>query len=180
MLRTTLAALGFAPSTADPSLFLRTDTSLPLFYILVYVDDIVFATADTVALTLVKSELHKRHTCTDQGELRSYLGLQITRDRARRTITLTYTLGMGLVLGGRGPVVLTGHANASSVDDSATLRSSGEQPRSPPQRGQLRLAYVATRANNADVFTKALSLGDHRRFATVLGFVPTLPHLLTA
>ncbi|CAI7855112.1 unnamed protein product, partial [Closterium sp. NIES-53] len=36
-LRTTLAALGFAPSTADPSLFLRTDTSLPPFYILVYV-----------------------------------------------------------------------------------------------------------------------------------------------
>ncbi|CAI7787885.1 unnamed protein product, partial [Closterium sp. NIES-53] len=30
-LRTTLAALGFAPSTADPSLFLRTDTSLPPF-----------------------------------------------------------------------------------------------------------------------------------------------------
>ncbi|CAI7927310.1 unnamed protein product, partial [Closterium sp. NIES-54] len=34
-LRTTLAALGFAPSTADPSLFLRTDTSLPTFYVLV-------------------------------------------------------------------------------------------------------------------------------------------------
>ncbi|CAI7840697.1 unnamed protein product [Closterium sp. NIES-53] len=54
---TTLAALGFAPSTADPSLFLRTDTSLPPFYVLVYVDDLVFATADTEALTLVKSEL---------------------------------------------------------------------------------------------------------------------------
>ncbi|CAI7825750.1 unnamed protein product, partial [Closterium sp. NIES-53] len=39
-LRTTLAALGFAPSTADPSLFLRTDTSLPPFYIFVYVDDL--------------------------------------------------------------------------------------------------------------------------------------------
>ncbi|CAI7866800.1 unnamed protein product [Closterium sp. NIES-54] len=49
-LRTTLAALGFAPSTADPSLFLRTDTSLPPFYILVYVDDLVFATADTGGL----------------------------------------------------------------------------------------------------------------------------------
>ncbi|CAI6012588.1 unnamed protein product [Closterium sp. NIES-65] len=46
-LRTTLAALGFAPSTADPSLFLRTDTSLPPFYILVYVKDLVFAAADT-------------------------------------------------------------------------------------------------------------------------------------
>ncbi|CAI7932674.1 unnamed protein product [Closterium sp. NIES-54] len=179
ILRTTLAALRFAPATADPSLFLRTDTLLPLLYILVYVDDLVFATADTEALTLVKSELQKRHTCTYQGELRIYLGLQITWDRARRTITLTQshmvhqvlqrfsfqysspqptpvstshslsappsdesvepsgpypelvgclmvlrylcsTSGMGLVLGGRGPVVLTGHADASWVDDSAT------------------------------------------------------------
>ncbi|CAI7929778.1 unnamed protein product, partial [Closterium sp. NIES-54] len=88
-LRTTLAALGFAPSTADPSLFLRTDTSLPPFYVLVYVNDLVFANANTEALTLVKSELQKRQTSTDLGELRSYLGLQITQDRARRTITLT-------------------------------------------------------------------------------------------
>ncbi|CAI7745996.1 unnamed protein product [Closterium sp. NIES-53] len=48
------------------------------------------------------------------------------------------------------------------------------------QRGQLRLAYVATRANTADVFTKALPPGDHQRFATVVGLVPTFPHLLTA
>ncbi|CAI7771049.1 unnamed protein product [Closterium sp. NIES-53] len=66
-LRTTLAALGFTPSTADPLLFLRTDTSLPPFYVLLYVDDLVFATANTEALTLVKSELQKRHTCIDLG-----------------------------------------------------------------------------------------------------------------
>ncbi|CAI7763335.1 unnamed protein product [Closterium sp. NIES-53] len=59
---TTLAALGFSPSTTDLSLFLRTDTTLPPFYILVYVDDLVFATADTEALAHVKSELQKRHT----------------------------------------------------------------------------------------------------------------------
>ncbi|CAI7888179.1 unnamed protein product, partial [Closterium sp. NIES-53] len=52
-LRTTLAALGFAPSTSDPSLFLRSDTTLPTFYVLVYVDDLVFATADTEALAHV-------------------------------------------------------------------------------------------------------------------------------
>ncbi|CAI7738750.1 unnamed protein product [Closterium sp. NIES-53] len=86
--QTTLAALGFAPSTADPSMFLRTDTSLPLFYVLVYIDDLVFATADTEAVTLVKCELQKRHTCIDLGELRSCLGLQMTWDRTRRTITL--------------------------------------------------------------------------------------------
>ncbi|CAI7879668.1 unnamed protein product [Closterium sp. NIES-54] len=80
-LRTTLAALGFTPTT-NPSLFLHTDTSLPPFYVLVYVDDLAFANVDTKALTLVKSELQKRHTCTDLGELRSYLGSQITQDRA--------------------------------------------------------------------------------------------------
>ncbi|CAI7752864.1 unnamed protein product [Closterium sp. NIES-53] len=340
---TTLAALGFAPSTADPSLFLRTDTSLPPFYILVYVDDLVFAAADTAGLAHVKSELQKRHTCTDLGELRSYLSLQ-------RTITLTQshmvqqvlqrfdftysspqatplstrhslsalpsdesvepsgpypelvgclmylmtctrpdlayplsilvryvapgrhrpehmaaakrvlrylcsTSGLGLVLGGRSPVVLTGHADTSWVDDLATQRSSqgytfslgsgsvswrstrsssilsssceaeiyagamaaqelrwltylltdlGEPPRSPPvlfvdnkamlalfrehrlehrtkhialryfrarelkQRGQLRLSYVASEANTADIFTKALQSCGHQRFCTML------------
>ncbi|CAI7878576.1 unnamed protein product [Closterium sp. NIES-53] len=170
-LRTTLA-----PSTADPSLFLCTDATLPPFYVLVYVDNLVFATADTEALAHVKSELQKRHTCTDLGELTSYLGLRITRDRAERTITLTQshmvqqvlqrfgftysspqstpmptghslsappsdesvepsgpypelvgcliTSGMGLVLGGRARVVVTGHADASWVDDLATQRSS--------------------------------------------------------
>ncbi|CAI7744567.1 unnamed protein product [Closterium sp. NIES-53] len=48
------------------------------------------------------------------------------------------------------------------------------------QRGQLRLAYMATRANTADIFTKTLPPGDHQRFSTMLGLVPTLPHLLTA
>ncbi|CAI7791311.1 unnamed protein product [Closterium sp. NIES-54] len=88
-LKTTLAALRFAPSTADLSLFLRTDTSLLPFYVLGYIDDLVFPIADTEALTLGKSELQKRHTCTDLGELRNYLCLPITRDRARCTITLT-------------------------------------------------------------------------------------------
>ncbi|CAI7876097.1 unnamed protein product [Closterium sp. NIES-53] len=168
-LRTTLAALGFSPST-DPSLFLRTDTSLPPFYVLVYVDDLVFATANTEALTRLKLELQKRHTCTDLGpsalslpvlltiahsSVYQPLALSSTFGRVRRAewfvpracglphlpddVHTTWpcvlsqppclqrgsrTSGMGLVLGGRGPVVLTGHADASWVDDSATQRSS--------------------------------------------------------
>ncbi|CAI7889632.1 unnamed protein product [Closterium sp. NIES-54] len=136
---------------------------------------------------------------------------------------LCSTSGMGLVLGGRIPVVLTGHADTYWVDDLATQRSSqgytfslGEPPRSPPvlyvdnkamlalcwehrlehrtkhialryflagelqQRGQLRLAYVASQANTADIFTKALQPCDHQRFCTMLGLVPTWPHLLTS
>ncbi|CAI7927386.1 unnamed protein product [Closterium sp. NIES-54] len=148
-LRTTLAALGFAPSTADPSLFLRTDTSLPPFYVLVYVSNLVFATADTEALALVKSELQKRHTCTDLGPSTLWLPvlLATVQSSAYRSLALSSTFrrvrraewpeaakrvlrylcstsDMALVLGGRGPIVLIGHADASWVDDLATQRSS--------------------------------------------------------
>ncbi|CAI7881436.1 unnamed protein product [Closterium sp. NIES-54] len=138
---------------------------------------------------------------------------------------LCSTSGMGLVLGGRRPVVLTGHADASWADDQATssceaeiyagamaaqelrwltylLTDLGEQPRSPPvlyvdnkdnkhialryflarelqQRGQLRLAYVASEANTADIFTKALAPGDHQHFCTLLGF-PTCTQLIAS
>ncbi|CAI7867537.1 unnamed protein product [Closterium sp. NIES-53] len=55
------------------------------------------------------------------------------------------------------------------------------------QSGQLRLAYVASQANTADIFTKALPPGDHQRFCSMLAcfalldwscdllFSPTLP-----
>ncbi|CAI7894983.1 unnamed protein product [Closterium sp. NIES-53] len=42
------------------------------------------------------------------------------------------------------------------------------------QRGQLRLAYVASEANTADIFTKALQPGDHQRFCTLLGLLALL------
>ncbi|CAI7885650.1 unnamed protein product, partial [Closterium sp. NIES-54] len=48
------------------------------------------------------------------------------------------------------------------------------------QRGQLCLAYVALKANTADIFTKALGCGDQQCFCTALGLVPTLPHLLVS
>ncbi|CAI7851624.1 unnamed protein product [Closterium sp. NIES-54] len=134
-LRTTLAALGFAPSTVDPSLFLRTDTLLPPFYVLVYVDDRVFSTADTEALTLVKSELQKRHTCTDLGELHSYLGLQITRDRAQHTITLTQSHMVHQVLQRFGfqfsspqPTPLSTSHSLSAPPSDKSVEPSGSYP----------------------------------------------------
>ncbi|CAI7874863.1 unnamed protein product [Closterium sp. NIES-53] len=189
-------------------------------------------------------------------------------EAAKRVLRyLCSTSGIRLVLGGRGPIVLTRHADVSWVDDLGTQRSLqgytfslgsgsvswrstrlssvlssnckaeiyagaiaaqelrwltylltdlGERPRSSPvlyvdnkamialcqehrlqhrmkhialryfvarelqQRGQLRLAYVATQANTAYIFTKALQSSDHQRFCTVLGLVPTFPILLTA
>ncbi|CAI7814411.1 unnamed protein product [Closterium sp. NIES-53] len=135
-LMTPLAAQGFTTSSADPSLFLRTDTLLSPFYVLVYVDNLVFATAITEALTLVKFDLQKRHTCIDLGAsaLRLPVLLATAQSSVYHSIELSgpypelvgclITSGMGLVLGGRGPIVLTGHGDASWVDDSAMQRSS--------------------------------------------------------
>ncbi|CAI7796548.1 unnamed protein product [Closterium sp. NIES-54] len=124
-----------AQSSPVPMLFICTDTTLPLFYVLVYVDDLVFATADTEALALMKVELQERHTFTDLGELRSYLGLQITWDRARRTITLTQSHMVHQVLQRIGfqfsspqPTPLsTGHSLSAPPSDES-VEPSGPYP----------------------------------------------------
>ncbi|CAI7920576.1 unnamed protein product [Closterium sp. NIES-53] len=300
--QTTRAALGFAPSTADPLLFLRTETSLPPFYILVYVLQCFgFRYSSPQSTPLPTGHSFSSPPLDESVELRGpypelvgslmylmtctrpYLAYPLSilaryvvpgRHRpehweaSKRVLCYLCSMsGMGLVLVGRGPVVITGHADASWVDDLATQRSSqgytfslgsgsvswqstrsssvlsssceaeiyvgamaaqelrwltylltdlGVRPRSSPvlyvdnkamislcqehrlehrtkhialcyflgrelqQRDQLRLAYVATRANTADIFIKALQSGDHQRLCIVLGLVPTLPHLLTA
>ncbi|CAI7875233.1 unnamed protein product [Closterium sp. NIES-53] len=168
-LRTTLAALGFAPSTADPSLFLRTDTSLPPFYILVYVDDLVFATADTAGLAHVKSELQKRHTCTDLGELCSYLGLQITRDRAQRTITLTQSHMVHQVLQRFDFTYSSPQATPLSTRHSLSALPSDEsvEPSGPyPELvGCLMYLMTCTRPDLAyplSILARYVALGRHR------------------
>ncbi|CAI7794306.1 unnamed protein product [Closterium sp. NIES-54] len=117
-LRSTLRDLGFHPSSTDPSLFVRAG-STP-FFILVYGNDLVFATPDKAALAEVKSELQKRHTCTDLGELQRYLGLQITRDRAARTITLTQSHMVQQVLQRFGLLFSTTQPTPLAVDHRLT------------------------------------------------------------
>ncbi|CAI7847079.1 unnamed protein product [Closterium sp. NIES-54] len=144
MLRTTLAALDFFPSSADASLFVRRG-SAP-FFVLVYVDDLVFATPDRRALASVKEELQRRHACTELGELQRYLGLQITRDRAACTITLTQSQADPHAIS--LPVLQAVHILSCSSSEaevyaaamaaqelrwlSFLLTDLGEQPRSPP------------------------------------------------
>ncbi|CAI7905027.1 unnamed protein product [Closterium sp. NIES-54] len=130
-LRTTLAALGFAPSTADPSLFLRTDTSLPLLYVLVYIDDLVFATADTKALALVLQRFDFMWSSPQPIPLSTGHSLSAPPlDESvepsgpyPELVGCLITSGMGLVLGGQGSVALTGHSDAFWADDQTTHQS---------------------------------------------------------
>ncbi|CAI7814307.1 unnamed protein product [Closterium sp. NIES-53] len=164
---TTLVALGFAPS-ADPSLFQRTDTSLPPFFVLVHVDKLVFATVDNDALALVKAELQERHTRTDLGP--STLQIPVlhatTHSSAYWPLALNSTFGP--INKPNSPCEAGIYAGAMAAQELSwltyLLSDLGERPRSPQvlyQRGQLRVSYVASRANTADVFTKALGSGNH-------------------
>ncbi|CAI7868066.1 unnamed protein product [Closterium sp. NIES-54] len=131
-LRTTLATLGIAPSTADPSLFLRTDTILPPFYVLVYVDDLVFATADTEALAHVLHRFGFTYSSPQSTPLPTGHSLSAPPSdesvepsgQYPELVGCLITSGLGLVLGGRARAVLTGHADASWVEDFATQQSS--------------------------------------------------------
>ncbi|CAI7850715.1 unnamed protein product, partial [Closterium sp. NIES-53] len=212
----TLAALGFAPSSVDPS----------LFYVLVYIVDFLFATADTEALALVKAELQERHICTDLGPsaLRLPLLLATAHSSVYRPLALSSTFGQvlhrawgsclkdGVQWYSHDSLTLLGlttrrlnvrHRVIPSVLALVLSRGVtylltylltvlGERPPSPPflyvdnkamlalcreqrlehrtkhialryflarelqQRGELRLSYMASRTNTADVFTKAI------------------------
>ncbi|CAI7793482.1 unnamed protein product [Closterium sp. NIES-53] len=178
-LRTRLAALGLALATADPSLFLCTNTSLPPFYVLIYVDDLVFATADTEALTLVKSELQKRHTCTDLGELRSYLGLQITQDRARRTISLTQSHMVHQVLQRFGfqfsspqPTHLSTSHSLSAPPSNESVEQNGPYPELV---GCLMYLMTCTRPDLAyplSVLARYVAPGRHRKLSSPVTQTP--------
>ncbi|CAI7744629.1 unnamed protein product [Closterium sp. NIES-53] len=208
-----------------------------------HINDLVFATTDTEALTLVKAELQERHTCTDLGP--SALQLPVLLGTAHssvyRPLALSSTfervlhrawgscLEDGVQWYSQDTPTLLGpttsceaeiYVGAMAAQElrwlTYVLAELGERPRSPlvlyvdnkamlalcheqrlehrtkhialcyflarelQQRRQLCLSYVASRANSADVFTKALGSGDHQRFRTALGLVPTLPHLLVA
>ncbi|CAI7853874.1 unnamed protein product, partial [Closterium sp. NIES-53] len=208
-LRTTLATLGFAPSTTDPSVFLRTNTTRPPFYVLVYVDDPVFATADTEALAHVKSfsasasrtPRHKVHPLTE-SQSSSFLPQQMH-------VLLHLAAGSP-----QSRIFVTSQSSPSSFWFSSFSAgvTQHEAPRSPPflyvdnkamlalcqehrlehrtkhialryflarelqQRGQLRLAYMASQANTADVFTKALQPCDHQRDAPEYLFCHPFTH----
>jgi hypothetical protein len=81
-----LETLGFVPSPADPSLFTLTNKTDNI-YLLVYVDDILIAgKASTVGY--VKQELLKRFEGRDLGEITSFLGINITRERQDKVIKI--------------------------------------------------------------------------------------------
>ncbi|CAI7806186.1 unnamed protein product [Closterium sp. NIES-53] len=82
-----LLSLDFHPSSAVSTLFIRRHSEP--FYILVYVDDFILVAKDSAQMTSVQEALSKALQMKDLGDLKHYLGMEITRDRQARTISLS-------------------------------------------------------------------------------------------
>jgi len=75
----------FIRSTQDYSLYINYERKL---LVLVYIDDLVLAAAKVADITWIKASLTNAFEMSDLGELTSFLGLEITRERSHRLLTL--------------------------------------------------------------------------------------------
>ncbi|KAM2894772.1 hypothetical protein FF1_009974 [Malus domestica] len=71
-----LPSLGFKPSLADPSLFVK-HTDLGIVVLLLYVDDIIFTRSSSSDISAVILALNQQFDMNDLGQLNYFLGLQI-------------------------------------------------------------------------------------------------------
>jgi hypothetical protein len=82
--------LDLLPLASDPCVYIRR-TSASLLIIALYVDDLVLAASALSELQTLKSDLIAEFDMEDIGEASFVLGIEIVRDRARRTLTITQT-----------------------------------------------------------------------------------------
>jgi Reverse transcriptase (RNA-dependent DNA polymerase) len=92
-LATFLSSLGFQPLDADSSVFCRDG-----IIIAIYVDDLLLTGASKPDIDKVKDSLKERFKMSDLGACHFYLGMEVTRDRPRRTLRLSQTAYLRKIL----------------------------------------------------------------------------------
>lgn len=80
---------GVLRAAADPCLFIWHHTVHGENFILVHVDDVLLSARDRAGVKAVKDIITSAYTIRNLGEVRDFLGMRITRDRAACTLTLT-------------------------------------------------------------------------------------------
>lgn len=87
-LKKELEDMGFVASEADPGLYVL-HTKTGKVYALVYVDDILVAARSAAEMDGVKQRLMEAFDVRDLGESSFFLGMEIERDRAEKTLKLS-------------------------------------------------------------------------------------------
>lgn len=79
--------MGFKASSADPSLYVKTDGDVKVF-LLVYVDDMLLASSEEAEVKRVYEGFAKEFEITSLGEIRHFLGLEVRRENVAYQIRL--------------------------------------------------------------------------------------------
>lgn len=124
-----LTALGFKTSIADAGLFIHTEGNKKT-YLLVYVDDILIASKDMENVQNVKTVLGSIFDIRDLGEAKYFLGMEITRDRARGTIKLSQKKNIADIITRFGMNDAKGKSTPISVGTRLTKNGSQELDKS--------------------------------------------------
>ena len=90
---------GFCRSEEDHSLFVHESRRL---IILLYVDDLVLAAATQPSIEWAKGALSAAFEMTELGELKTFIGVKVTRDRSRKTLKVTQSSYVSQVLHDHG------------------------------------------------------------------------------
>ena len=95
-IREYLESMGYYHTEADHSVFINQKRRL---IISVYVDDLqIIGPRNSPYIAQLKASLSKRFDMTDLGEAKTYLGIQISRDRIKRTMSITQSEYINKVL----------------------------------------------------------------------------------
>jgi hypothetical protein len=86
--KSALESQGFSPAVSDSSLFMKLEKHGGVTYICVYVDDMLIASLKLQDVEAAKTMVSSAFRATDLGEAKYFLGMDITRDRAARTLKL--------------------------------------------------------------------------------------------
>ena len=88
-LNSKLHNIGFERLQSDPCIYIRKTNRIEI--ITVWVDDLLLFTKDKIQMDNLKRELDNLFEITDLGEPSKLIGIEITRDRANGTLTISQT-----------------------------------------------------------------------------------------
>ena len=155
---------GFEPLASEACVFVNKDKSV---WIILYVDDMAIAAATKDLIDTVASQLGSVFTLTPLGEIKTFLGVQIIRDRKLRTISINQEPYIDRVLGRKGWTNLKGVG--SPLDVHIKTHTSMEKLDNSDKEEYLELVGSAQWIGNntrPDVTYAVNFLGRHREQPT--------------
>jgi hypothetical protein len=171
-----LSGLGFVASLADAALFTGYVDGAQV-WLIIWVDDLLVVAPDVARVAKVKEQLATLFDLRDLGEATYFLGMEITRDRAARTLKLTQARLTGELLGRYGLDGACAHSVPLAAGEKLTKEGDLLDTQRHPYSeliGSLLYLSVCTRADVAQAvgaLARYMSTPTEAHWAAALGVV---------